>query len=122
MMKYGSFLFALAGMVAFAPSVLAGAAPEEAISLLAERGYTDIEIEPDDSPGYQAWACKGGTRFSVLMDPERNIVDVDPVGHCGPPVGKGPFGDVHVKAPFADVRVGKDGVRIRAPFVDLDIR
>ncbi len=56
------------------------------------------------------------------MDPERNIVDVDPVGHCGPPVGKGPSGDVHVKAPFADVRVGKDGVRIRAPFVDLDIR
>ena len=116
-----STLFALVAM-AFSPAVLAGAAPEEAISLLEKRGYTDVEIEPDDSPGYQAWGCKGGTRFSVLMDPENNIVDVDPVGHCDAPFGKGPSGDVHVKAPFADVRVKKGRVRIRAPFVDLDIR
>ena len=120
----GKTVLALAGVaaVALAPHAYAGAAPEEAISLLEKRGYTDVEIEPDDNPGYQAWACKGGTRFSVLMDPENNIVDVDPVGHCGAPPGGGPKGDVHVKAPFADVRVGKGRVRIRAPFVDLDIR
>ncbi|MDA7948725.1 MAG: PepSY domain-containing protein [Hyphomicrobiaceae bacterium] len=118
------YFLALGAMaaVAFTLPVFAGAAPEDAISMLEKRGYTDIEIEPDENPGYQAWACKSGTRFSVQLDAKNNIVDVDPVGHCGAPAGQGPSGDIHVKAPFADVRVGKGRVRVRAPFVDLDIR
>lgn len=75
----------LAGLVCagFASSSLAGAAPEEAISVLQKRGYTSIEIAPDESPGYQARACKGGTRFAITMDPQSNIIDVDPQGPCG---------------------------------------
>jgi len=101
----------------------AGAAPEDAIYQLQQRGYSDVEIEPGERPGYQAWGCKSGTRFAIHMDADSNIVDVDPVGSCdAEPSGAAGGGDVHVKAPFADVRVGKDGVRIRAPFVNLDIR
>ena len=111
-----------AAALAAVPAALGGAAPEEAISVLEQRGYTDVEIEPDEKPGYQAWGCKSGTRFSVQMDAQSNIVDVDPVGKCGPPSRRAGSGDVHVKAPFADVKVGKGRVRIRAPFVDLDIR
>lgn len=114
-----SILAAVAFCMTLAPHMArAGAAPEDAASLLEQRGYSDIEIEPNDAPGYQAWACKGGTRFAIKMDPANNIVDVDPVGHCGPP----PSGDLHVQAPFADVRIGEGRVRIRAPFVNLDIR
>jgi len=111
-----------AAMLALVPAVLAGAAPEEAISYLERRGYTDVEVEPGEQPGYQAWGCKNGTRFSVQMDAGNNVVDVDPVGHCSAPSVAHKKGDVHVQAPFADVKVGKGRVRIRAPFVDLDIR
>jgi hypothetical protein len=101
----------------------AGAAPEEAISVLQERGYTAVEIEPSETPGYQAWGCKSGTRFAIHMDAESNIVDVDPVGTCGAgPSRAAGAEDLHVQVPFADVRVGKGRVRIRAPFVNLDIR
>jgi len=105
----------------------AGAAPEDAISQLQQRGYSDVEIEPSERPGYQAWGCKSGTRFAIHMDADSNIVDVDPVGACGTGQtrsvgGAAGAGDIHIKAPFADVRIGKDGVRIRAPFVNLDIR
>ena len=117
-----SVLLASAAALAFAPVALGGAAPEEAISVLEQRGYTDVEIDPDERPGYQAWGCKSGTRFSVQMDAESNIVDVDPVGQCGAPSQHAGSDDIHVKAPFADVKVGKGRVRIRAPFVDLDIR
>jgi hypothetical protein len=61
----------------------AGAAPEEAMSVLQKRGYTDIEIAADESPGYQARACKGGTHFSITLDRQTNIIDVDPQGSCG---------------------------------------
>lgn len=115
-------VFAGVAALAFAPVALGGAAPEEAISVLEQRGYTDVEVDPDERPGYQAWGCKGGTRFSVQMDAQSNIVDVDPVGSCGAPPRHAGNGDVHVRAPFADVKVGKGRVRIRAPFVDLDIR
>jgi len=46
----------------------AGAAPEEAIAQLQERGYSDVEIEPNEAPGYQAWGCKSGTRFAINLD------------------------------------------------------
>ena len=117
-------LAALAFMALSPHGALAGAAPEEAFLLLQEHGYSDIEITPGDAPGYRASACKGGTRFAIHLDARANIVDVDPVGHCGAPPRTNHAGgeDIHVKAPFADVRVGGDGVRIRAPFVDLDIR
>lgn len=71
--------FACASLSAAA---LAGAAPEEAISVLQQRGYTAIEIVPGETPGYQANACKGGTRFSITLDPRSNIIDVDPRGAC----------------------------------------
>lgn len=64
-------------------SAMAGAAPEDAIATLQKRGYTAIEIVPDDAPGYQASACKGGSRFSITMDAQTNIIDVDPRGKCG---------------------------------------
>lgn len=74
----------LSGLVCagFASPSLAGAAPEEAMSVLQKRGYTFIEIEPNESPGYQAHACKGDTRFAITMDPQSNIIDVDPQGSC----------------------------------------
>lgn len=115
-------VFAGATVLALAPAAHGGAAPEEAVSVLEQRGYTDVEIEPDDSPGYQAWGCKGGTRFSVQMDAQSNIVDVDPVGQCDAPSRHAGAGDIHVKAPLADIKVGNGRLRIRAPFVDLDIR
>lgn len=118
-------LGALAGLVIISVSphgLRAGAAPEDAISQLQERGYSDVEIEPSEKPGYQAWGCKSGTRFAINMDADSNITDVDPVGTCGAGPGSPAEGkDLHVRAPFADVRVGKDGVHIRAPFVDLHI-
>lgn len=103
---------------------LAGAAPEDAISQLNKRGYSDVEVEPGETPGYQAWGCKSGTRFAIQMDAENNIIDMDPVGACGagPSSVASGGGDVHVRVPFADVRVSKGRVRIRAPFVTLDIR
>ncbi|HDO51504.1 MAG TPA: hypothetical protein ENH05_02075 [Rhizobiales bacterium] len=209
-------LAALAFIAAPSHGARAGAAPEEALALLQKRGYSYIEIEPDDAPGYRASACKGGTRFAVTIDPQNNIVDVDPRGSCGgqqkgyaaapPPEterrggyqgrghGSGPgYGEldiayapllarlyrkgyydirvvdidddeievlacrkrrlfkidirlrsgriddidrkgrcgprrsaardgVNIEAPFADIRAWPGGVRIRAPFVDLDIR
>ena len=111
------------GIIAVSPDgVRAGAAPEEALFQLQERGYTDVGIEPSEAPGYQAWGCKSGTRFAIKMDVESNIIDVDPVGKCGAGPGSStPGEDLHVRAPFAAVRVGKGGVHIRAPFVDLHI-
>ena len=50
---------------------LAGAAPEDAISQLNKRGYSDVEVEPGETPGYQAWGCKSGTRFAIQMDAEK---------------------------------------------------
>jgi hypothetical protein len=70
--------------IAAAPlTAFAGAAPEEALSILQKRGYTSVKIEPSEKPGYEAWGCKSGTRFAITMDRERNIVDVDPRGTCG---------------------------------------
>ena len=111
------------GLVTITPQgAHAGAAPEEAISQLQERGYSDVEIEPSEAPGYQAWGCKSGTRFAIDLDADSNIVDVDPVGTCSAGPGRSAAGeDLHVRAPFADVRIGKGGVHIRAPFVDLHI-
>jgi hypothetical protein len=104
-------------------TVNAGAAPEEAISLLQKRGYTAVEIEPNEEPGYEAWGCKSGTRFAIHMDAESNIIDVDPVGSCGSGPGHAAAGkDLHVNVPFADIKVGKGGLKIRAPFVNLNIR
>lgn len=98
---------------------LAGAAPEEAASMLYERGYRHIQIEPSQRPGYRAYACKGNTHFRVRINSVNNIVDVDPVGKCSP--RRGP-NKVHVRAPFTDVQVGQGRVRVRAPFVDIKIR
>ena len=80
-----SVLYLLSGIaVAALPAIAqAGAAPEDAIATLQKRGYTSIEIAPDESPGYQAKACKGGTRFDITMDRQINIIDVDPSGQCG---------------------------------------
>lgn len=64
-------------------SAHAGAAPEDAIATLHKRGYTSVEVVPDETPGYQAMACKGGTRFEVTLDRETNIIDVDPRCSCG---------------------------------------
>jgi len=66
----------------FSAPAYAGAAPEEAIATLQKRGYTAIEIVPDDAPGYVASACKGGNRFGITMDRKSNIIDVDPRGSC----------------------------------------
>ena len=124
-MSFRHWIFVVAALcIAAVPlRAIAGAAPEDAISQLQQRGYSDVEIEPSEKPGYQAWGCKSGTRFAINMDAESNIIDVDPVGTCGDGPSRAAGGeDVHVKVPFADVRVGKDGVRIRAPFVNLNIR
>ncbi len=124
-MRFRNWIIAAAGiMTAALPlTVFAGAAPEEAISILQKRGYTAVEIEPSEAPGYQAWGCKSGTRFAIHMDAESNIVDVDPVGTCGAgPSRAVGVEDLHLNVPFADIRVGKDGLKIRAPFVNLDIR
>lgn len=121
-MRIGSPIAAVAALALAAASpllALAGAAPEEAASMLYERGYRHIQIEPDSRPGYRAYACKGNTHFRVRINRANNIVDVDPVGECSPK--KGPK-KVHVRAPFTDVQVGGGGVRVRAPFVDIKIR
>lgn len=80
-----AFIAGLSAIAVFSlsSSAMAGAAPEEAIATLQKRGYTAIEIVPDDAPGYQASACRGGSRFGITMDPQANIIDVDPRGHCG---------------------------------------
>ena len=132
-----TFMFAAAAAVAAAPAAFAGAAPEEAASMLYERGYRYIQIDPDHRPGYRAFACKKNTHFRIRIDKAGRIVDVDPVGAChakkGPRdvrvnapftdvrVGRKGSRDVRVKAPFTDVKVGKKGVRVRAPFVDIRI-
>ena len=69
-------------IAAISAPAFAGAAPEEAIATLQKRGYTSIEIKPDDAPGYQANACKGSNRFGITMDRQTNIIDVDPRGKC----------------------------------------
>ncbi len=71
-------MFAALPLTAFA-----GAAPEEALSVLQKRGYTAVKIKPSEKPGYEASACKSGTRFAITMDREINIIDVDPRGTCG---------------------------------------
>lgn len=70
------------GLLGLSATAFAGAAPEEAIATLQKRGYTAIEIVPDDAPGYRANACKGGDRFGITMDRQSNIIDVDPRGRC----------------------------------------
>lgn len=84
MMKTPVLYLLSAIAIAAAPAIAqAGAAPEDAIATLQKRGYSSIEIKPDDSPGYTAKACKGGTRFDITMDRQINIIDVDPRGSCG---------------------------------------
>ena len=106
----------------FAGIAYAGAGDPAHPDLLAQklhdRGYHHIQIEEGRTPGPQAYACKGNTHFHIDFDPSGNIQDVDPIGDCYGQ--KGPK-QVHVQAPFVDVKVGK-GVRVRAPFVDLNIR
>lgn len=102
-----------------ASPVHAGAAPEEAASMLYDRGYRHIQIDPGHAPGYRAYACKRETHFRIEINPAGNIVDVDPVGECDGNAGPE---RLHVQAPFTDVKIGKDGVRVRAPFVDIKIR
>ena len=101
-----------------APAAFAGAAPEEAVGMLLERGYRHVQVEPDPRPGYLAYACKRRTHFRIQIDRAGNIVDVEPVGRCNP--RRGPR-KVHIQVPFADVRVGQRGVRVRAPFVDIRV-
>ncbi len=77
-------LILLSGVVAtgLATPALAGAAPEDAIATLLQRGYASIEIIPGEAPGYEAKACKGGSRFAITMDAQTNIIDADPLGAC----------------------------------------
>lgn len=114
---------------AFPALAAAGAAPEEAAARLYERGYSDVEIQADNTPGYRAMACKDGTRFAVEMGDDGNIVRTDPRGPCnavaeggsskGPPPGwdgAGPrereqarlhasFADELYRRGYADIRV-----------------
>lgn len=109
----------LAAGALYALPVHAGAAPEEVASMLYDRGYRHIQIDPGHAPGYRAYACKQETHFRVEINPAGNIVDVDPVGECDDDDGPE---RLHVQAPFTDVKIGKNGLRVRAPFVDLRIR
>jgi len=110
----------LGSAVIFASMGMALAATNDAGSLtkmLKQQGYHHIQIVEAGSTGGEAFACKGNTHFHVATDTEGQIVNVDPVGDCNPQ--KGPS-KVRVQAPFTDVEVG-DGVRVRAPGVDINI-
>ena len=112
-------ILAAAGLsMCVATSALAGAAPEEAASMLYDHGYRHIQVKPDYRPGYHAYACKRRGHFLIEIDPAGNIVDVERIGRCNP--RRGPR-KVHVQVPFADVRVGEEDVRVRAPFVDIRV-
>ncbi len=112
---------ALSGAMMLATMGMASAAASDAgglTKMLKQNGYHHIQIVEAGPAGGEAFACKGNTHFHVATDTAGQIVNVDPVGDCTP--AKGP-NKVRVQAPFTDVEVG-DGVRVRAPGVDINIR
>ncbi len=113
---------------------------------LMRRGYYDIEIVEAMPPYFEVEACRNDRLFAMTVDKQGNIKQSEDVARCtdsgiagapGPrqedgrdnvivdaPGAKVSTGDkgTHVKTPFADVKVDKDGgVHIRAPFVDLKV-
>lgn len=109
----GALILALAGTASAAANDAGGLT-----KMLKQQGYHHIQIVEAGPTGGEAFACKGNTHFRVATDDAGQIVNVDPVGDCTPQ--KGPS-KVRVQAPFTDVEVG-DGMRVRAPGVDINIR
>ena len=85
--------------------------------MLKGQGYHHIQIVEAGPAGGEAFACKGNTHYHIATDTGGQIVNAEPVGDCTPQ--KGPS-KVRVQAPFTDVQVG-NGVRVRAPGVDINI-
>lgn len=93
--------------------------PNRVAAMLHRRGYRNVRVA-DRARGYSALACRGRTEYRLAISPNGRILGVDPIGRCGRRPPPPPPGGVHVRAPFAGVDVNqRDGVRVRAPFVDL---
>lgn len=113
--------------------------------LLKDKGYTKVSINDSDGPVYAFDACKKGKHYTLKADNMGEIVSTKEKGLCGAgkkvtgltPTPKkrvrrtdvdAPYttvrrdGTTHVDAPHANVKVSKKRIRIKAPFVDLDIR
>jgi hypothetical protein len=120
-MRHLGVSLVLGSALIFASMGVAAAAANDSASMtkmLKQQGYHHIQVVEAGPTGGEAFACKGDAHFRVATDTAGQIVNVDPVGDCTQ--AKGP-NKVRVQAPFTDVEVG-DGVRVRAPGVDINIR
>lgn len=106
-------------LAAAAPPALADYGPRGVYDLLHSHGYYGIRIVDQDDDEYEVLACRGGWLYELEVDRRGRIEDVDRKGRCGP--GYAYRGDVDVHAPYTGVHVGRDGVTVRAPFVDLHV-
>ena len=56
---------------------------DEAENSLHRRGYYEVQLERSSLP-YSFNACKRGTRYHIHVNYYGDLVQVDPIGRCGP--------------------------------------
>ena len=101
---------------------------------LAAQGYQNVKSIGASGNSYQFEACKDGQKVQLDIDEQGEIKKQESRGLCVVAEGKSPVksaskdgksvvsGDkpLKIEAPYTSVEIG-DSVRIRAPFVNLDI-
>ncbi|MGI9378717.1 MAG: PepSY domain-containing protein [Methyloligellaceae bacterium] len=102
--------------------------------VLEERGYQHVRSTGDSRDIYKFEACKDGQRLQLDLDKQGEIQKQESLGLCVVAEGKTPAKTalkggkssvsrekpIKIEAPYTSVEIG-DSVRIRAPFVNLDI-
>ena len=104
----------------------------EIVERLEERGFYGIRVTDRNPPLYDMYACYKGKRYELTIDHHGNIRDKDDEGRCrhrkstyieAPYTSVDVNDGVRVRAPFVGVDVDRhDGVRVRAPFVDIRVK
>ena len=83
---------------------------------LRRRGYYRVSVTDYAAPHYYAYACRKARRYHLTLNANGGIIRRARVGNC---VAAG--AGVNVRAPYTGVNVGRGGVGVRAPGVNIFI-
>lgn len=77
--------------------------------LLADRGFSRVEIVDPRPPRYVARACRGDERIELVLDRFGELVEQRPVGRCAPPLTRQQIVDRLGDLGYSRVRITHQG-------------
>lgn len=93
---------------------LVAVGPARVADRLRRRGYYNVSVTDYAAPHYYAYACRKAGRYHIKLNSNGGIISRSRVGSCAVAAP-----GVNVRAPYTGVNVGRGGVGVRAPGVNL---